>query len=160
MLSPCIWQVTHALLTRPPLSINKICFVASYSTRQRRYSVRLACVKHAASVHPEPGSNSLVWIFPQNQLQLVLPFYCLFVCSHVLNFLFDTLWLGNCVSSPCILWIFRVALLFICQGTLCCFVCRNSDIISRVVTVVNTFLIFFAHVTFWRFMSFRDRQRL
>ena len=23
-------------------------------------SVRLACVKHAASVHPEPGSNSLV----------------------------------------------------------------------------------------------------
>ena len=47
-------QVTHALLTRPPLShslslseeINQKCFV------------RLACVKHAASVHPEPGSNS------------------------------------------------------------------------------------------------------
>ena len=49
-------QVTHALLTRPPLShslslseeINQKCFV------------RLACVKHAASVHPEPGSNSRI----------------------------------------------------------------------------------------------------
>ena len=28
-------------------------------------SVRLACVKHAASVHPEPGSNSLVKMFDQ-----------------------------------------------------------------------------------------------
>ena len=33
------------LLTRPPLSF-------------RRKTVRLACVKHAASVCPEPGSNS------------------------------------------------------------------------------------------------------
>ena len=54
LLSPSTRQVTHALLTRPPLShielqtevICSICFV------------RLACVKHAASVHPEPGSNS------------------------------------------------------------------------------------------------------
>ena len=54
LLSPCMRQVTHALLTRPPLSHKKLhteviclkCFV------------RLACVKHAASVHPEPGSNS------------------------------------------------------------------------------------------------------
>ena len=36
-------QVTHVLLTRSPLT---------------RRSVRLACVKHAASVRPEPGSNS------------------------------------------------------------------------------------------------------
>ena len=48
-LSPCIGQVTHALLTRPPLT----------SKEQAPYQfVRLACVKHAASVHPEPGSNS------------------------------------------------------------------------------------------------------
>ena len=33
------------LLTRSPLDI-------------RRYLVRLACIRHAASVHPEPGSNS------------------------------------------------------------------------------------------------------
>ena len=52
LLSPCIGQVTHALLTRPPLShpSEEGCFV------------RLACVKHAASVHPEPGSNSHVKI--------------------------------------------------------------------------------------------------
>ena len=56
LLSPGMGQVTHALLTRPPLSqmrfhseeINLKCFA------------RLACVKHAASVHPEPGSNSYV----------------------------------------------------------------------------------------------------
>ena len=27
------------------------------------HPVRLACIKHAASVHPEPGSNSLNFIF-------------------------------------------------------------------------------------------------
>ena len=48
LLSPCTGQVTHALLTRPPLSFPR-----------RKSFVRLACVKHAASVHPEPGSNSL-----------------------------------------------------------------------------------------------------
>ena len=46
-------QVAHALLTRPPLS---------YINASRRInlnnSVRLECVMHAASVHPEPGSNS------------------------------------------------------------------------------------------------------
>ena len=47
VLSRCSRQVAHALLTRPPLSV-------------LLRSVRLACVKHAASVRPEPGSNSLV----------------------------------------------------------------------------------------------------
>ena len=36
----------------------------SYFTRFPYDSVRLACVKHAASVHPEPGSNSHVVISP------------------------------------------------------------------------------------------------
>ena len=49
-LSPSERQVTHALLTRPPLSRKK---QAPFN------SVRLACVRHAASVRPEPGSNSL-----------------------------------------------------------------------------------------------------
>ena len=34
--------------------------------------VRLACVKHAASVHPEPGSNSQIKFFLQNLAWLVL----------------------------------------------------------------------------------------
>lgn len=42
-LSQSAGQITHVLLTRSPLT---------------RRSVRLACVKHAASVRPEPGSNS------------------------------------------------------------------------------------------------------
>ena len=42
-------QVAHALLTRPPLSKFEQALL---------YSVRLECVMHAASVHPEPGSNS------------------------------------------------------------------------------------------------------
>src|SRR5260370_6095557 len=37
--------MTHVFLPRPPLS-------------RLRKSVRLACVRHAASVYPEPGSNS------------------------------------------------------------------------------------------------------
>ena len=40
-------QVAHVLLTRSPL----------IPTR-RWFTARLACVKHAASVRPEPGSNS------------------------------------------------------------------------------------------------------
>ena len=40
-------QVPHALLTRPPLTQDR-----------SPLSVRLECVRHAASVHPEPGSNS------------------------------------------------------------------------------------------------------
>ena len=47
VLSPSGRQVVHALLTRSPLSKNR-----------NSYSVRLACVRHAASVRPEPGSNS------------------------------------------------------------------------------------------------------
>ena len=44
-LSQSQGQVAHVLLTRSPLGA-------------RRHLVRLACVKHAASVRPEPGSNS------------------------------------------------------------------------------------------------------
>ena len=53
VLSPWLGQIVHALLTRPPLE--------SYLPSRRtsnKIPVRLACVKHAASVRPEPGSNS------------------------------------------------------------------------------------------------------
>ena len=49
-LSPAPRQVTHVLLTRSPL----------YSSTEVDFLARLACVKHAASVHSEPGSNSPV----------------------------------------------------------------------------------------------------
>ena len=46
-LSQSPGQVTHVLLTRSPLEYPR-----------KGLSARLACVKHAASVRPEPGSNS------------------------------------------------------------------------------------------------------
>ncbi len=46
-LSQSAGQITHVLLTRSPLEHPR-----------KGLSVRLACVKHAASVRPEPGSNS------------------------------------------------------------------------------------------------------
>ena len=51
MLSQTPGQVIHAILTRAPLS-----------PEQAPDHVRLACVKHAASVRSEPGSNSPVLI--------------------------------------------------------------------------------------------------
>ena len=48
-LSQSYGQVTHVLLTRPPLT--------SWEQALNPFA-RLACIRHAASVHPEPGSNS------------------------------------------------------------------------------------------------------
>ena len=45
-LSPTPGQVAHVLRTRPPRSTPE------------RVRARLACIRHAASVDPEPGSNS------------------------------------------------------------------------------------------------------
>ncbi len=49
-LSRSSGQVPHVLLTRSPLNHHPCCHEIS--------SARLACVRHAASVRPEPGSNS------------------------------------------------------------------------------------------------------
>ena len=46
---PYLWAHPHVLLTRPPLS-----------TIRRLLLARLACVRPAASVRSEPGSNSHV----------------------------------------------------------------------------------------------------
>ncbi len=52
-LSPSARQVAHVLLTRPPLFPQP-----SFRKIQTGFLVRLACVRRAASVRPEPGSNS------------------------------------------------------------------------------------------------------
>ena len=62
VLSPCLGQIVHALLTRPPLE-----YIPSSRSLPQYIPVRLACVKHAASVRPEPGSNSDVQSFPTSQ---------------------------------------------------------------------------------------------
>ena len=57
LFSPSERQVAHVLLTRPPLSLH-----SSIRKLQNLSSVRLACVRRAASVRPEPGSNSLIMV--------------------------------------------------------------------------------------------------
>src|SRR5436190_18773998 len=56
-LSRCDGQIAHVLLTRSPLVYPR-----------KGLTARLACVKHAASVRPEPGSNS-----PLNAQQKTTP---------------------------------------------------------------------------------------
>ena len=59
MLSRSRGQIAHVLLTRSPL----------YSPSEEDFLVRLACVRHAASVRSEPGSNSPCEKFePQSNL--------------------------------------------------------------------------------------------
>ena len=48
-LSPSGGKVAYVLRTRAPVAANVLL---------HRAAPRLACVKPAASVHPEPGSNS------------------------------------------------------------------------------------------------------
>ena len=68
-LFPTQGQITHVLLTRSPL----------YSPSEEDFLVRLACVKRAASVDSEPGSNSREKVFSPNtprvpeQIHRVLP---------------------------------------------------------------------------------------
>ena len=68
-LSPIQRQVAHALLTRPPLN-----YLCASRRINKSNSVRLECVMHAASVHPEPGSNSRKNYFTSSPLGLVITF--------------------------------------------------------------------------------------
>ncbi len=45
--------------------------------------VQLACVRPAASVHPEPGSNSCLFVRPHVDAELVLVFLLVsFIVTH------------------------------------------------------------------------------
>ena len=65
LLSPSLRQIAHALLTHSQLRLISIIRRIFQSI-----SVRLACVRRAASVRPEPGSNSLLnpYIYQQPKL--------------------------------------------------------------------------------------------
>ena len=121
LLSPSVRQVTHALLTRPPLG-------TSYFHRSfhKMFPVRLACVKHAASVHPEPGSNSHVkMVFEPVKISLAN-----LTVLTVLRFLF--------FISLKIFWNF--------QGCITVYLSRcfavvliSFDILSQLISFVNNF---------------------
>ena len=58
-VSQSLGQIAYVLLTRSPLGVQVLL-------------ARLACIRHAASVHPEPGSNSqmfyLILVFPSSKI--------------------------------------------------------------------------------------------
>ena len=67
-------QVAYVLLTSPPLTASNL--------KESIKSVRLACLMCAASVYPEPGSNSLVFGIYTN----------IFLCFYI-SFLLWVFWL-------------------------------------------------------------------
>ena len=125
LLSPSTRQVTHALLTRPPLETDQI-----RRSLNEMFPVRLACVKHAASVHPEPGSNSLIkcLIHSRQPTSLVISrFYC---------FWFKTVLKNKCKEFSRIVCVS----LFSYQGRLSCDI---LFILSHLFHFVKNFFKFF-----------------
>ena len=111
---------------------------------------RLACVKHAASVHPEPGSNSLVIVCPVkiNSSCLIFPV--------LLGFVLNSSRTQGRISFAFVLWIFRVCVLFNLQFSRFCAVVFLGDSlfsISRCFRFVNNFFQvfsnFFVFQLFW-----------
>ena len=79
-------QIAYALLTRPPLTV----FLQF---------VRLECVRHAASVHPEPGSNSPVIII-NRRLRRVYAFTRALFLALLLFRVFQSFFSGFLALSP------------------------------------------------------------
>ena len=98
-LSPGNGHVAHALRTLPPVAARVLL---------PRAAPRLACVKPAASVHPEPGSNSSLYItqFPVRPRQLIpykkstLFIFVLGTCCTSFS-LFNELVLHSCSDRLC-----------------------------------------------------------
>ena len=93
-LFPSQRQVAHVLLTRPPLKNAK---------QAQHFSVRLACVRRAASVRPEPGSNSLemVYISPLGATYLFQKLNSLLVRPFGRFTLALRVPPGTCAGIPC-----------------------------------------------------------
>ena len=93
-------------------------------TRFHHKSVRLACVKHAASVHPEPGSNSHVniWLRILCTLSALHFTLCLSGTSHTQYF--DTAPLISLTTICCpasFFWLILILLLgLFCSLKICC----------------------------------------
>ena len=90
LLSRAERQVTHALLTRAPL----------YSRPEGRFLARLACVKPAANVRSEPGSNSPIEMFePLSNLRFDRVLVCSFPCFSLFSFQGPNLFADSDFSS-------------------------------------------------------------
>ena len=148
LLSPCVRQVTHALLTRPPLSHKKL-----HSEKIRfKCFVRLACVKHAASVHPEPGSNShkkcLSASFEQTSFNSLVSVktYCFKGRHLIISYLMSVRKLkisknfqGCFTVQLSVFNMLKAACLLACKSFVLCVARGDLIIISPKVIYVNTF---------------------
>ena len=112
-------QVTYVLLTRSPLSL--------FGSKLPRNFVRLACIRHAASVHPEPGSNS--------------PFDLALTHDLRLNFIFviviPRILFSQIIDVSCSVFKDR-NFYFVRRCTH-----QRSYIIQRIIPCVNSFFLFF-----------------
>ena len=161
-LAPEFFTLYHAVLCAyAVLAVISNCYPPVWGRLSTRYSpvrhsvnrefirklhldrfVRLACVRHAASVHPEPGSNSHVKVYPSSKLSLASfkPFYCCFrfcsECSHswpITKGHFYKNFQGFTYCS-----VFKV---------LCCCLSDSSFTISQLVSFVNNFFQLFSNLS-------------
>ena len=162
MLSPGKGQVTHALLTRPPLTYISLGFHISpfdlhvlstppaFILSQDRTLELKIFWENFPFWKARPFRSFLFSLFRRKNFASKKRSFLevfLFLCSSCQSFIwhycsrsfFRTLW-----KICFVLEFFRVALLFICQGSLCCCpVSRNSDILSPCPLHVNNFFYFF-----------------
>ena len=140
LLSPTERQVSHALLTRSPLS-----------NLRRNYPVRLACVRHAASVRPEPGSNSQKFVSKLHigaQIKFLNKFVlanitqefslAVFISSYT-RFLKQSINCPRCYSLSCIIQFTRYRLF---SAVLCA--AANFDILTLRTRKVNLYFLLFS----------------
>ena len=153
LLSPCTGQVTHALLTRPPLSLKHL----PPEGFCRRSFVRLACVRHAASVHPEPGSNSQIKC---SRCQIKVQNHWFFSCHYCL-FRFWTFVLFHGLScrhhsqeNPNEIWINVQGCFVIQLSRFLAFSCESFYILSHHFILVKNFLKKLFSSFFRRFLLF------
>ena len=104
-------RVTHPFATKPFRSKLPISFV------------RLACIRHAASVHPEPGSNS-----PFDMTQNV---------TNVMIFVFLVRFISFEIDVSCLVFKDRNVFRFLR-------LVQRSYIIPNILPPVNAFFIFFS----------------
>ena len=119
---------------------------SSFRRNQIKCFVRLACVKHAASVHPEPGSNSHVKKFScpvinwLNQINLIYCFKVVSLSKRSCVVIHNTL---KFIES------FKVISLFSYQGSLFC--CRSRrQLVYYILSSLFCQELFFI---FWKFLS-------
>ena len=108
---------------------------SSFRRNQIKCFVRLACVKHAASVHPEPGSNSRLKFLIHFRMTLaILP-----SITVVLEFIIsdDVHWKSFIHFQGWLLFNYQ------CSCFACCCFSSNSFILSRLFCFVNNFFMFF-----------------